>query len=233
MRGQAVHEERVLARDLHHVRVHLPVFEVLLARLILGFESHARPDVGGHQVRALCRLHRIGELLVMAGAVQVGPFGLHFVAGRRGHVHVEVEHLRGLQPGVADVVRVADPRHGLAADVAAMLDVGVDVGQDLAGMVFVGEAVDHRHARTAREALDDVLLEGADHHDVAHARDHLRGVLHRLAAARAGNRAWTGKWRRRRAGACRPRTTGACASTASRRSSPGCGLRAASSARSA
>jgi hypothetical protein len=63
-----------------------------------------------------------------------------------------------------------------------MLDEGEDVGQDLAGVVFVGQAVDHRHARVGGEALDDRLLEGADHHDVAHARDHLRRILDRLAA---------------------------------------------------
>jgi hypothetical protein len=63
-----------------------------------------------------------------------------------------------------------------------MLDEGEDVGEDLAGMVFVGQAVDHRHPRVAGEALDDRLLIGADHDDVAHARDHLGGVLHRFAA---------------------------------------------------
>ncbi len=33
------------------------------------------------------------------------------------------------------------------------------------------------------EAIDDVLAEGADHDDVDHARDHLRRILDRLAAA--------------------------------------------------
>ena len=98
-------------------------------------------------------------------------------------MHVEVEDFRRLQPGIAHVVGVADPCHGLALDRPAMFDVGVDVGEDLARVVFVGQAVDHRHARIGRKALDDVLLEGADHDDVAHARDHLRRIFHRLAAA--------------------------------------------------
>jgi hypothetical protein len=118
----------------------------------------------------------------MFAPVQAGALGLDFVAGRRRHMDVEVEDLGRLQPGVADVVRIADPGHGLALDRAAMLDEGEDVGEDLAGVVFVGQAVDHRHPRVAGEALDDLLLEGADHDDVAHARDHLRRVLHRLAA---------------------------------------------------
>ena len=64
-----------------------------------------------------------------------------------------------------------------------MLHVGEDVGQDLARVVLVGESVDDRHPRGGGEALDDVLLEGAHHDDVAHPRDHLGGIIHRLAAA--------------------------------------------------
>jgi hypothetical protein len=50
-------------------------------------------------------------------------------------------------------------------------------------MMFVGQAVNHRHARIGGETLDDVLAEGAHHDDVAHAAHHLAGVFHRLAAA--------------------------------------------------
>jgi hypothetical protein len=127
-------------------------------------------------------LHRIGELLEMIGTVQTGALGFDFVARRRRHMHLEVEDLGSLQPGVADVVRIADPRHRLALNRAALFDEGKDVGHDLAGVVFVGQAVDHRHARVGSEALDDFLFEGADHDDVAHARNHLRRILDRLAA---------------------------------------------------
>jgi hypothetical protein len=64
-----------------------------------------------------------------------------------------------------------------------VLDVGEDVGQDLAGVVLVGQAVDDRHARVGRKLHQLGLLVGADHHDVDHARDHSGAVLDRLAAA--------------------------------------------------
>src|SRR5882672_25647 len=183
VRGQAVHEERILLRRSHHVGVDLPVLEVALALLVLRLESHAGPHVRGDQVRAARRLHGVGEALVVVVVVDAGALGLDLVPGRRGHVYVEVEHGSRLQPGVADVVRVADPGDRLALDRATVLDVGVDVGEHLAGVVLVGEPVDHGHARVRGEALDDLLLEGPDHHQVAHARDHLAGVLDRLAAA--------------------------------------------------
>src|SRR5882672_6047569 len=178
MRRQAVHEESVLLRRAHHVGVDLPVVERAPALLVLGLEAHRGPDVGRHQVGAARGLHRVGEGL----AVLVELFLLDLVARRGRDVQPEVEQRRRLQPAVADVVRVADPGHGLAADRAAVLDEGEDVAEDLARVVLVGQAVDHRHARVPCEPVEDVLLEGAHHDDVAHARDHLRHVLHRLAA---------------------------------------------------
>ena len=53
-------------------------------------------------------------------------------------------------------------------------------------MVFVGESVDHRHARILGEAFNDRLLEGADHHHVDHARDDACEVFDRLSAGELG-----------------------------------------------
>src|SRR5687767_13948456 len=46
MRRQAVHEERVLFRRAHHLRVDLPVAKRPPALLVLGLEPHRGPDVG-------------------------------------------------------------------------------------------------------------------------------------------------------------------------------------------
>src|SRR5882762_5653956 len=182
MGGQAVHEQGIGAGKPHHFRIHLPILEIALALFVLRLEAHAGPHVGGHQIGAARRFHGIVELLVVIGAVEPGALRLDLVAGRGGNVYVEAQYLGGLQPGVADVVRVPDPRHRLSADRPAPLDEGVDVRKDLAGMVFIGQPVDHRHARVRGETRDDLLLKGADHRDVAHARNHLGRVFHRLAA---------------------------------------------------
>ena len=182
MRGQTVHEQRVLGGDAHHVLIHLPIGKILHALFVLGFKSHAGPHIGRHQMRVASSLHRVGEFLVMILAEQPGSFRLNFIAGRGRDMHVEIQYLSGLQPGVAHIVRVPDPCHGLTLYRAALLDICVYVAKYLARMILVGQAVDHRHARIRGKALDDALLEGAYHHQVTHPRDHLSGIFHRLAA---------------------------------------------------
>ena len=42
-----------------------------------------------------------------------------------------------------------------------MLNEGIDVGKNLARVIFVGQAIDHRHARIgSAKTLNDFLLEG-------------------------------------------------------------------------
>ena len=107
-----MHEERIRAGGAHHFGVDLPVLERAATFLVLRLEAHAGPHVGGDQIGAADGLHRIGERLVELIGVNAGALGLHLIAGRGRHVHVEAEHGGRLQPRIADVVRVADPRDG-------------------------------------------------------------------------------------------------------------------------
>ena len=120
------------------------------SRLVLGFEAHAGPHVGGHEIGALAR--RVADRRETSQCRRVRVAGRQAIAGRRRHVDAKVEDPRGLQPRRADVVRVADPCNRLPRDRAAMLDERVEVGEDLAWVIFVREPVDHRNARMARQS---------------------------------------------------------------------------------
>ena len=88
-----------------------------------------------------------------------------------------------MHPGRQHVVGVAGPGHGAAADRAALLLEGHDVGQHLAGMRAPRQPVDHRHRGVPRELGHRLVIEDADHDGIDIARQHARGVGQRLAAA--------------------------------------------------
>lgn len=112
--------------------------------------------------------------------------GLRLVALGAGHAQLEVELQRRFYIAVAHVVAVADPGHGLALDAAAVLVEGLHVGEQLAGVQVVGQAVDHRHLRVRGEFRQGGVGEGADHHAVEHPRHDPGAVADRLAAAELG-----------------------------------------------
>ncbi|MNF67865.1 hypothetical protein D3C84_496930 [compost metagenome] len=67
-----------------------------------------------------------------------------------------------------------------------MLEEGLHVGQQLAGMEIVGQAVDHRHPRMCGEFGERAVGEGADHHRIEHARHDDGAIADRLATAELG-----------------------------------------------
>ena len=142
------------------------------------FLAHADEHVGDHHVGAGHGLRRIAGHL--GGAEGRGGRAVPF---RGGEAELEAEDGRGLAEGERHVRgAVADEGEGLALDGAELLLHREEVREDLHRMAAVGEAVDHRDARRAREGAQPVVAVRAEHDGVDVARGDARGVLERLAA---------------------------------------------------
>ena len=83
---------------------------------------------------------------------------------------------RGHHQRRTDVVPVAEVHNAHAFEPAEPLSDREHVGERLAGVGFVGEAVDHRDLRVLGQLLDVVLRERADHDCVGIARQDARRV---------------------------------------------------------
>jgi hypothetical protein len=146
IRGQTVHHQRVLFRQLHQNGIDLVAGQKFDALLRLGFLAHRNPHVGVKQIRAL----RGGLDVARDGYVSARPFQqllrrLEFFRGRDAQFKTKLS--RRPNPRVRHVAgAVAYERNGFAFDRAASLLERENVRENLARMLIVGQRVDGRDA---------------------------------------------------------------------------------------
>jgi len=78
------------------------------------------------------------------------------------------------------------PCYPTTSDRPPGLHQGLQVGEQLAGVITIGETVDHRHRRVLGDALDAFVLVGAHHDRIDHPRQDPRGIFDGLAASKLG-----------------------------------------------
>jgi hypothetical protein len=180
--GEAVHDDGLGEGEGEEVLVDLEAGEGGAAGLGLGLVAHGDPGVGVDGVDARDGLFGVG-----GDGDALGDLGEGLEALGGGDADLDAEELAHVDEGARDVVlAVADVGDLQALEVVEALAEGEEVSERLAGMVPVGEGVDHRD----RGALDHLLegLVGVDpgHDGVAvagHDGGEVEGVL---AAAELG-----------------------------------------------
>jgi len=103
---------------------------------------------------------------------------------RRGDRHVDAVAGPGEDQRIRHVVAIADVGEPDATKPSLVFENGHVVGNRLAGMAEVREAVDDRHARVLGHLFDDVVAERADHDALGHPIEVHGDVMDRLALAK-------------------------------------------------
>ncbi len=190
---QAVHELGTrVAGGFHQVGVDL-IRQQLLDALGPGFHrfAHRYPDIGVNEVDAFDRFFRIfGEGDACAAFLTVFFAARHQIVQRpqrfrRADAHVHAEFGADQQQRVAHVVaRVAQVGVADFMDrLVGVLTHGQHVGDHLGRVIFIGQAVEHRHAGELGQLFDDFLFEATVLNGVVHAPEHAGGVFHALFMA--------------------------------------------------
>src|SRR2546422_1967519 len=183
VRGETVQEDGLGVGEPHQLRIHGVALERVAPRLRLGLLPHRGPYVGVDHVRPFHRfLGHLGDLhlRVLAVPLELGAVVLEPLGAREPQL--EAQHCGSLAPAVRHVVAVANPSDPLVIPAAQRLAHREQVGEHLAGVRQVGESVDDRDGRPARQLFDLFVVEGADHDAVHVARQHPCRVRDRLPA---------------------------------------------------
>mmetsp|Transcript_30429 Transcript_30429/g.51277 ORF Transcript_30429/g.51277 Transcript_30429/m.51277 type:complete len:307 (-) Transcript_30429:337-1257(-) len=188
LRRQTVQELALLPCPRHHGSVHLEalVTEHALARCRLILLLHGRPDICVDEVSA----NHCGFGIVTDGDLRDARRLSH-----RQSLHVREKTFRAAahelhwhdcgiaHPRVDNVVAIAHVHHFRAFQLSARLPNSQGIGQNLAGVVVIGEAVDDGHAAVLCEVQDVLVTKDARHNDVIEAAENARDILGGLALA--------------------------------------------------
>src|SRR5580704_12074333 len=182
---QAMHDERALARILHQRVVDLESLEVAPALRSLFLAAHRGPGVGVNDVGVLDRGGRIvGERADFLVAQPRHERLLRLVAFGTREAQLETRQRGCLDPALRQVEAVTHEGDTHLAEIASeALPQRHQIGQQLARMKQIGEAVDDGHGRFARQLDRGLVREGANHDQINRARNVPRDILDRLALA--------------------------------------------------
>ena len=141
-----MHEQGIRFCHLHHGFIDAPIGKGFFARFVFRFVAHAGPHICRDQVCTFTGLMGVFEKPRAVSASNAHHGWVNFVATGRAQVNLEALQVGSLQPSIGHVVAITHPRDRFALNRAAMLNVGKDVRQNLAGMEFIGQAIDDGYA---------------------------------------------------------------------------------------
>ena len=124
-----------------------------------------------------------GEFEVRLAGGKCEHLGVRVVAGGAGHRYLHAALQAAHDEGVGHVVAIPDVAQLQSLQGGLVLPDGHQVGQHLAGVTEVGQAVDDGDVGVTGQGFHLLLMEGADHDAVAVAGQDPGGVLDGLAPA--------------------------------------------------
>lgn len=118
------------------------------------FFPHADPDVGVENVGTFGGFGGVGGgANVASGFADEAGGWLKFFRG--GEAEFDVEFGRGPDPGAGDIaIGIADEANFQSVEATAFFLDGLQVGEDLAGVLLVGEGIDRGNAAESGEVFD-------------------------------------------------------------------------------
>ena len=182
-------KHRVARRVLHQPGVDLVAGEHPFAGRRLRLLAHARPDVGIDGAGFAHRFQRIvGHLQVQLGDLRgqmLEKLRRESVAVGRGHGEPQPHLAAAFGQAAGHVVAIAHVGQCPAFDAAEDFLQRVQVGQRLAGMGQVGQAVDDRASAIFGQLGQSVVVIGADDDQIDVLAQHPGEIGHALSGAKA------------------------------------------------
>ena len=140
-----------------------------------------RPDIGIDNIGILHRPARVVRELDAPDGVRFGLLQylrVRFVTGRTAEQKAEGKFLRQLEPGIRDVIAVADIHDLLCRPKTSRFLEREDIGEYLAGMEEVRHRIDDGDAGTLRKLDAGLVTDRARHDDVIVPREDGSDIVH-------------------------------------------------------